>query len=154
MTAGVRARTTVAAVLVVGAALIIATVAMELKLSDTLTAGIEDAATLTAESIAGAIEHGTITPEIATGDPDEEFVQVVDPSGVVIASTDNLGGRDPVADLEGGETTVVEGLPLDEGEGEFIVVAHTTATDEGMQTVLVGRALEPVSESTGAVAGF
>ena len=154
MTAGVRARTTVAAVLVVGAALIIATVAMELKLRDTLTAGIEDAATLTAESIAGAIEHGTITPEIATGDPDEEFVQVVDPSGVVIASTDNLGGRDPVADLEGGETTVVEGLPLDEGEGEFLVVAHTTATDEGMQTVLVGRALEPVSESTGAVAGF
>ena len=80
-------------------------------------------------------------------------MQVVDPSGVVIASTDNLGGRDPVADLEGGETTVVEGLPLDEGEGEFVVV-HTTATDEGMQTVLVGRALEPVSESTGAVAGF
>ena len=81
-------------------------------------------------------------------------MQVVDPSGVVIASTDNLAGRDPVADLEGGETTVVEGLPLDEGEGEFLVVAQTTATDEGMQTVLVGRALEPVSESTGAVAGF
>jgi signal transduction histidine kinase len=157
MTAGVRVRTAVAAVLVVGAALIVATVLMEIRLRNTLTSSIEDAAGLTAESIAGAIQQDTIMPVIETGDPDEEFVQVVSPAGDVVAATENLSGWEPVVDVEGledGDSVVVEDLPIDEGEGAFIVVAEITGTDEGMSTVLVGRALEPVGESTGAVAGY
>ncbi|HET9311969.1 MAG TPA: histidine kinase dimerization/phospho-acceptor domain-containing protein, partial [Actinomycetota bacterium] len=154
MTAGVRVRTTVAAVLVVGAALIIATVVMEIRLRNTLRKSIEDAAVLTAESIAGAIEHGTIMPVIETGDADEEFVQVVDPAGVVVAATENLIGRTPVAEIDGGDSRVVEDLPFEEGEGAFMVVAAPVTTDAGSRTVLVGRALEPVDESTEAVAGF
>jgi len=152
MTAGVRVRTTAAAVLVVGTALVLATVALELRLRNQLTAGIEDAAHLTAESIAGAIMHGTIPPVIETGDADEEFVQVVDAAGVVTSTTVNLGGRAPVADLEDGQSIVVGDLPFEDEVGDFVVVAVTAPTDEGIRTVLVGRALEPVSESTGAVA--
>jgi signal transduction histidine kinase len=152
MTAGVRVGTTVIAVLVVGTALVLATVALELRLRNQLTTGIEDAAQLTAESIAGAIMHGTIPPVIETGDADEEFVQVVDAAGVVISTTENLGGRAPVAQLEDNESIIVGNLPFEDEEGDFLVVAESAPTDDGIRKVLVGRALEPVGESTGAVA--
>jgi len=154
VTAGVRVRTTLTAVLVVGTALVLATVALELRLRDQLTAGIEDAAFLTAESIAGTIMQGTIPPVIDTGDLDDEFVQVVDAAGAVLSTTENLGGRAPVAELEDGESAVIADLPFEDGEGDFLVVAVTAQTEEGIRTVLVGRALEPVGESTGAVAGL
>ncbi|HJR98374.1 MAG TPA: ATP-binding protein [Actinomycetota bacterium] len=154
MTAGVRVRTTLTAVLVVGTALVLATVALELRLRDQLTAGIEDAAFLTAESIAGTIMQGTIPPVIDTGDLDDEFVQVVDAAGAVVSTTENLGGRAVVAELEDDESIVIADLPFEDGEGDFLVVAVTASTDEGIRKILVGRALEPVGESTGAVAGL
>ena len=154
VTAGVRVRTTLTAVLVVGTALVLATVALELRLRDQLTAGIEDAAFLTAESIAGTIMQGTIPPVIDTGDLDDEFVQVVDAAGAVVSTTENLGGRAVVAELEDDESIVIADLPFEDGEGDFLVVAVTASTDEGIRKILVGRALEPVGESTGAVAGL
>jgi ABC-type lipoprotein release transport system permease subunit len=148
-TTGVRVRTTIVAVLAVGAALVVTAVIMEVRLRNTLTSDIEDAAQLTAQAIAGAIEHGSIPPTIETGDADEEFIQVMDPAGVVISATENLSGRTPVVtDLENDEGVVVEGLPFEDGDGRFIVVAKTAPTDQGPHTVVVGRALEEVSDAT------
>jgi signal transduction histidine kinase len=152
-TTGVRVRTTIVAVLAVGAALVVTAVIMEVRLRNTLTSDIEDAAQLTAQAIAGAIEHGSIPPTIETGDADEEFIQVMDPAGVVISATENLSGRTPVVtDLENDEGVVVEGLPFEDGDGRFIVVAKTAPTDQGPHTVVVGRALEEVSDATNEVA--
>ena len=53
--AGVRVRTTVAAVLVVGAALVIASAGMVVQPRRTLTENIRDAAEITATSIADTI---------------------------------------------------------------------------------------------------
>ena len=152
LSAGVRVRTTAAAVLVVGAALVFASVYMVVKLRDSLTSGIHDAATLTAQSIASANEHGTIGAVIETGDVEDEFVQLVDPVEGVVATTPNLGSGTPVVGLAPGENTTIEGLPFE--DGPFYVVAVRAPTDEGMRRVIVGRTLEPVADSTKAVAEF
>ncbi|MGH2538887.1 MAG: sensor histidine kinase [Actinomycetota bacterium] len=152
LSAGVRVRTTAAAVLVVGAALVFASVYMVVKLRDSLTSGIHDAATLTAQSIATANESGTIGAVIETGDVEDEFVQLVDPVDGVVATTTNLSSGTPVVDLEPGENKTIEGLPFE--DGPFYVVAVRAPTDEGMRRVIVGRTLEPVADSTKAVAEF
>jgi signal transduction histidine kinase len=152
LSSGVRVRTTVAAVLVVGAALVFASVFMVVKLRDSLTSGIHDAATLTAEGIAETIKQETIGTLIETGDVEDEFVQIVDPGDGVVATTENLGTGTPVVDLEPGENTTVAGLPFE--DGPFYVVSIRAPTPEGMRRVVVGRTLEPVADSTKAVAGF
>ena len=86
--AGVRVRTTVAAVLVVGAALVIASAGMVVQLR-TLTENIRDAAEITATSIADTIAQDELRHVIPGGE-DDEFVQVIDPEDGVVASTANL----------------------------------------------------------------
>ncbi len=151
VTSGVRVRTTAAAALVVGAALVLAGAIMVAQLRSSLTTGIRDAAQLTAESIAATVMAGELGDVIETGDEDEEFVQVIDPAEGVVATTANLAGRTPVLVLEPGETTRVEGLPFE--DGPFIAVAVAAISDDARQTVVVGRTLEPVEESAGAVIG-
>ena len=87
--AGVRVRTTVAAVLVVGAALVIASAGMVVQLRRTLTENIRDAAEITATSIADTIAQDELRHVIPGGE-DDEFVQVIDPEDGVVASTANL----------------------------------------------------------------
>ena len=65
LSAGVRVRTTAAAVLVVGAALVFASVYMVVKLRDSLTSGIHDAATLTAQELPG--DAVLYVPRTSTG---------------------------------------------------------------------------------------
>jgi signal transduction histidine kinase len=148
--AGVRARTTVAAVLVVGAALIIAGAGMVWKLRGDLTTNIRDAAELSALSIAESIEQGELVDPIAVGDEDEEFAQVVDAGGDVVASTTNLPDRNPVVDIAPNETKRVE-VPAVEDYPFIVVGEQAVLSDGSTQTVLVGRTLEPVAESVDAV---
>ncbi|MGZ8632132.1 MAG: sensor histidine kinase [Actinomycetota bacterium] len=151
LAAGVRVRTTLAAVLVVGAALVIASAGMVWQLRGSLTENIEDAAQLTAETIADTIMNDELPEVIETGDEDEEFVQVIDPNDGVVASTTNLSGPTPAVDLQPGQSQRVEGLPFE--DGPFVVVAVNAPSPAGPWTVVVGRTLEPVSDSTTAVVG-
>lgn len=148
--AGVRVRTTIASMLVVGAALVIAGVGMVWQLRNTLTENIRDAADLTAMSIAASVEQGELDEQIAIGDEDEEFAQVVDPEGVVLASTSNLPSRTPVVDLAPQETARVN-VPTIEDHPFIVVGEQAVLPDGSTQTVVVGRTLEPVAESVGAV---
>ena len=149
--AGVRVRTTLAAVLVVGAALVIASAGMVWQLRRSLTDNIRDAAQLTAETIADTIMDDESSDVIESGDADEEFVQVIDPTGRVVASTANMKGSAPAVDLQANRNTRIEGLPFE--DGPFMVVAVAVPLPEGPQTVLVGRTLEPVADTTSAVIG-
>jgi signal transduction histidine kinase len=151
--AGVRVRTTVAAVLVVGAALIVASAGMVWKLRSDLTASITDAARLSAHSIADMIAQDGLEDVISVGDEDEEFAQVVDPEGGrVVATTLNLADHTtPVVDIQPHETKRVGGMPFE--DGPFVVVAVPARTDDESLTVVVGRTLEPVGESTGFLLG-
>ena len=77
----IRVRTTAVAVLVVGISLLVAAIAMVAFLDRSLRGRVRTEGIVRAEAIAGELATGasTFTP----GDPDEEFVQVLDADGNV-----------------------------------------------------------------------
>ncbi|MGH2828462.1 MAG: sensor histidine kinase, partial [Actinomycetota bacterium] len=143
-------RTTAAAVLVVGIALIIGAIAMVITLRSSLRRDVEAAARLRASDVVTAIEGGTDPGTLALGDDDDSFVQVVNASGEVLASSSRLTGTPPMARLSPGDSLEVEGVPTEEDD-PFMVVAKAADTGNDRFTVLVGRTLDPVEESGAAV---
>ena len=139
----VRVRTTAGAVIVVGVALIAASVAMVLLLRQSLTDDVRAAAAQRAASIAAReVDLG------ALGGGDEEFVQVLDASGEVVAASENLEGEPAVVRLDPGKSESVDDVPFD--DDAFMVVAARA----GERVVIAGRSLERVTESTDAVVGL
>jgi signal transduction histidine kinase len=147
----VRLRTTLMAALVVGVALVVAAVAMVILLRRSLTADVRASALLRARSVADELAAGGPEEEIPAG-VEEEFVQVLDRAGRVVASSANLEGRPPVARPPVGEARRVEGLPFE--DDPFLTVAISGTSPRGPATVIVGRTLETVTESTESVAGL
>ncbi len=147
----VRARTTSAAVLVVAVVLLLGAVALVLSLRGVLTREVRTAAELRAEQAVAALESGSDPGAVATSDDDELFVQVVDGGGVVVAASRNVSGQPAAADPEPGTVTET-GVTFD--DDEFLVVAQAAETGDTQLTVLVGRSLDRVTESTRAVTGL
>lgn len=146
----VRVRTTGAAVVVVGVAIVIGSVALVGTLRDALVGDVRDATELRAREIAATLETGE-SPALAIGEADEEFIQVLGPGGVVVAASDNVEDLPVLVRLSPGESTVFE-PPI--GDDDF--VAYATAADgPGPElTVIFGRSLDEVSDSTEAVTGL
>jgi signal transduction histidine kinase len=149
-TGSIRIRTTAAAVLVVGVSLVIAAMAMVIVLKRSLRDHVQSSAHIRAEAIADELELGASVT--AVGDPDEEFVQVVDAEGRVVRASPNMAGEGPIARLKPGQARSVEPVPFE--TGPFMVVASRSAGPEGPLTVIVGRSLEGVTEAAAAVTGL
>lgn len=148
----IRVRTTAAAVLVVGAALLVAAMALVTLLERSLRENALTSATIRADAIAEELNSGVRADELVLGAPieDEEFVQVLRPDGSVASASPNVAGRRAVVDLEKDESRTIpprsppDVEPLDD---PFIVTA--TATTAGPELrVVVGRNLEPVHEAS------
>jgi signal transduction histidine kinase len=141
-------RTTAAAVIAVAVALLVTAVTMVLLLRRSLTADVRSAAWLRARAIANeaSLEQGT---RIAVGDEEEEFIQVVDAGGQVVASSANVAGRPVVVDVKPYQPRRIEGLPFE--DDPFVAVATSAETPQGTLTVIVGRSLEIVTDSTAQV---
>jgi signal transduction histidine kinase len=148
-TGSIRIRTTAAAVLVVGVTLMIAAVALVVLLKRSLREHVQSSAHIRAEAIADELDLGASLAVTAVGDEDEEFVQVVDPSGRVALASSNVSGQMPIVRLEPGEADSVEPVPFE--TGPFMVVAVSSEGPRGPLTVMVGRSLEGVTEAGGAV---
>jgi signal transduction histidine kinase len=86
---------------------------------------------------------------IAGGDVEEEFVQVVDSSGRVVASSENVAGRPPFVDLRPGGSRQIDGLPFE--SGPFLAAASGVDSPQGRVTIVVGKSLEDVMDSSRAV---
>ena len=157
----VRVRTTVAAVAVVGVAMVVGAVVMVVVLRSTLTREVRAAARLRAEDVAAVLAagggSGVAGPgTLAVDDADELLIQVLDGGGRVVAASPNTEGRPPVARLRPGSSAEVEvpaGGPMDES-GEFLAVAAGADTPRGQRTVLVARSTEAVDEAVAAVGGL
>jgi signal transduction histidine kinase len=155
----VRVRTTVAAVAVVGVAMVVGAVVMVVVLRNTLTREVRAAARLRAEDVAAVLGAGSGAAgpgTLAVDDADELLIQVLDGGGRVVASSPNVEGRPPVARLRPGASAEVEipaGGPMDES-GEFLAVATGADTPQGQRTVLVARSTETVGEAVAAVSGL
>lgn len=146
----VRVRTTAAAVLVVGVAMVLGGLVLVGTLRDALVDDVRAATRLRAQEIAAAIEAGG-TPALAIGEADEQLIQVLGPDGAVVAASDNVGGLPPLVTLAPGASTRFD-PPI--GDDEFVAVAAAADTAAGEVTVVFARALDEVSDSTEAVAGL
>jgi signal transduction histidine kinase len=147
--AGIRVRTTVAAMLVVGVALVVAAVAMVGFLERSLREDVRTTALNRAESIAADLAGSGVPDVIDVGDEEEEFAQVFDADGSVVASSANLAGAGVLAVVGPGEEEIVEGVPFE--TGPFLVVGFAAQTAAGPMTVMVGRTLEDVGDATRTV---
>jgi signal transduction histidine kinase len=146
---GIRVRTTAAAVLVVGVGLVVAAVSMVGFLERSLRDDVRSAALNRAETIATDLAADAVPPVLDVGDEEEEFAQVLDSGGSIVAASGNLAGLGVMAALEPGQDGIVEHVPFE--SGPFLVVARSAPTPDGPVTVVVGRTLEDVGEATGAV---
>jgi signal transduction histidine kinase len=155
----VRVRTTMAAVAVVGVAMVVGAVVLVVVLRNTLTREVQVAARLRAEDVAAVLGAGSSAAgprTLAVDDADELLIQVLDGDGRVVAASPNVEGRPPVARLRPGASAEVEipaGGPVEES-GEFLAVATGADTPQGQRTVLVARSTEAVDEAVAAVSGL
>jgi signal transduction histidine kinase len=163
---GVRARTTIAAVVIVGLALSIAAVVLVVFLRGSLTDRVRDAAELRADDVVAALGSGTSIAALDLPADDDGAVQVVDASREVLAASANLGTDRALARPDDGDDARVDGVPLldidDDGDDDgdedepdaddverqdLLVVALEASSGGDGVLVLAGRALEPVDES-------
>jgi signal transduction histidine kinase len=142
----VRVRTTIAATVLVGLALLAGGIALVLAMRDALTDEVRDAARVRAADTAAALEARTDPSFVAVGLDDEDddaFIQILDGDGDVVDASPLVAGDPAVARLEPGESAEVT---VDDDD-EFMAVA----ADAGRYTVIAARTLDTVSESTSVV---
>jgi signal transduction histidine kinase len=149
-TGTVRVRTTAGAVVVVGVALLVAAIALVVMLRRSLTANVSTAARARADAVADLVEGGTSGRSVRVGDREDEFVQVLDSQGKVVKYSPNVEGRAALLRLAPGETGRLERIPHVDDD-QFLVVATSAGTPQGDVTVMVGRTLESVTESSQVV---
>jgi signal transduction histidine kinase len=141
----VRVRTTAAAVLVVGLALAVAAVGLVALVRRSQLDDARTAARLRAADVA-AVLTSTGSDRLGLQTQDDVVVQVVDSSGRVVASSPELDGLGPIADLAAGDSVELDSIPVE--EDPFVVVADAAETGDGRFTVLVGRGIDDIEEST------
>jgi signal transduction histidine kinase len=146
----IRLRSTVAAVAVVGVALLMGAVFMVGLLRHAHEDQVRAAARLRAREVAAVLRSGEAPGSLAVDDEEEVIIQVVDGSGRVVASSPNMRGRQPVADLRAGRTTRIASTPIENEPS--LVVAERARGREGTFTVLVARTV--VDESADLVTRY
>ncbi|MGB8857829.1 MAG: hypothetical protein WCC60_01170, partial [Ilumatobacteraceae bacterium] len=93
---GLRLRVTAVAVLTVGVALAVSAVLLVGLVRSRLDTAATTAATLRARDVAALAEAGALPTMLALPGEESAFVQVVDNTGAVIASTGNIDGEPAV----------------------------------------------------------
>ncbi|MGH9036621.1 MAG: sensor histidine kinase [Acidimicrobiia bacterium] len=152
LTASIRVRTTAAAVIVVGLALVVGGVMMTGLLRRALERDTLTSARLRAQEVATVLESGSGPGSLAVEDREDSLIQVLDQAGQVVASSPNMTGQAPVADLEAGGSVRVDRTVLE--DAPFLVVAEGARSPAGRFTVLVARSTDDVEESTRRVSGL
>jgi signal transduction histidine kinase len=143
----VRVRTTVAATVLVGLALLAGAFALVAAMRNALTDEVRSAARVRADDTAAALEAGTDPSFVAAGlsqDDDDAFIQILGGDGAVVAASPLVAGDPAVARLDPGAS---EEVPVTGEDDNFMAVA--AAADP--YTVIAGRTLDTVSESTSVV---
>ncbi len=150
--ATVRTRTTAAAVVVVGVALAVAGIVLLVVLRGSLDDSVRTAARLRAEDLAEEIERGVRPGDLTLEAEDDIVVQVLDDRGRVTAASPNVEAAPLVARPQPGRAVTRHDLRVGgHGPEDFLVFAERADLGGGAMTVLVGRSLAVVGESTGVV---
>ncbi len=136
---GVRLRTTVAAVVVVGLALLATSLEMVAFVERSLVAQVADEAALRAEEVADAGGEGPGPLDVA--DATEQFVQVVR-GGRVVGASVNVAGFAPLALPREEQQITLDTVPF--ASGAFVVVSVTSRDGD---VVVVGRSIDDVADA-------
>jgi len=143
---GVRARTTAAAVLIVGLALTVIGTGLILFLRQALTEQLDEVGYNRADDVAALARQGTLPVDLAAVGDDGHVTQVVDDSGRILAST--VGSGPVFAFRPGGDGSRVRTVTHLPGSSHpFRVVAERTDTPRGPATVYVASSTEPVDDA-------
>jgi signal transduction histidine kinase len=158
MQGSVRARTAAASVLVVGAGVLAAGVAVATLLHNTLLDDTDRAAVHGARDVAAIIQAGSLPERLpipSLPDHDQVLVQVTGPGGGIVSASDRmvgaplmLAGLPPPPGQRRSET--VRGLAIDP-LARFRVVALTTPGPAGFYTVYAATELGLVARSDAAL---
>lgn len=135
---------------VVGVAMLLGSTVLVGTLQEALTDDVRAATELRAREIAVAIEIGE-SPPLSVGEADEQFIQVLGPHDAVVAASANVENMPALVRLPPGESTVFQ-PPL--GDDDFVAFAAAADVPTGAATVVFGRSLDEVSDSTEAVTGL
>ena len=136
---------------VVAAALLVGAVAFIGIVERSLTAEVLASVRTRAADLAALVESGTPLDRLVDEEADDEFIQVVDEAGDVVAASEGLRGEPPVIGLESGESATTD-VPFD--DERFLAHAVRTRSNGDVVLVILGRTLEPVAEATRLVAGL
>lgn len=150
-----RARTTVAACVVVALALAVGALGLVVVLRRSLVANIDAAAGARAADIAAQAAQGELPSTLAVRGGEEALVQVVDGGGRVLASSANLNGQEPITRWRptgtGAAARTLRNLPIGDNSDGFRIVALAADSASGPVTIYVASSLEVVEESLAAV---
>jgi hypothetical protein len=108
----VRVRTTVAALLVVGVAMVVGGVTLVAVLRNALTGEVLASARSRATEVTADLESGTRPDALAVGEAEDLLIQVLDERGQVVRSSRNVQGLPPVARLRPGTSARID-VPID-----------------------------------------
>lgn len=144
-----RARTTLIAAVVMAVALTLAAAALLLTLHAALIQAADDAARARAHDLAALAAAGVL-PAVVTVPVDDDFAQVVDGAGKVVAASPGREGAPVVAFAPGEQTRTVHAWDNDREDHEDYRV---WAARRGPYTVYVGASTEPVMETVATVGG-
>jgi signal transduction histidine kinase len=151
--ATVRVRVTIAAVVVVGLALVLGGAVLVHVLRDSLTHDVETAARLRSRDIAATVNGGELSRTLAAARGDDHFAQVVDSNGTVVASSANIQGDARISTLDPGPNgyaaRTVTGLPA--GDSTFRIVARRVRAGNDVYTVYVAGSLNSVTNSANSL---
>ncbi|MCE5190593.1 MAG: HAMP domain-containing histidine kinase [Actinomycetia bacterium] len=157
---GIRARTTIIAVLVVGVAAAIALAALVITARSALTGQITSNAEARAQDIGLLAKAGSV-PDPIPGKGEALLVQVVDSGGKVTASSASINGQAALVDLTlaPGQSRTCKVPALAEsaggesaGEGgadagtSFLITGVGVSSPAGPVTVIVAASLDPVQQ--------
>lgn len=146
--ASIRWRMTALAVGLVGVALILGAVALVAVMRGALTESVLADARLRAAEVVAELDDGTRPGELLLPTSDDLLIQVLDADGGVVASGAEAPDTALAPQLAPGQSSTVH-VPSD--DDPFLVVAAAAQGPDGARTVLVGRALDLVEESTDVV---
>lgn len=147
----IRVTLTVVAAGVVAVALAGAAIVLLAVLRASLEQGVTDAARLRAHDVAALARSGNLPESLSFPGEERSVIQVVDPSGDVLASTANIDGENAISVPSAPASTyATRQLPIGDGQ-RFLVVVTSLDTARGPLTIVSAESLEQVDATLGTV---
>lgn len=146
----VRIRATIGATLIVAIALVLAGILLVSVLRRTQLDTIDSSLELRARDIEGLIDGGASLSTVAVQSDEDGFIQIVDSTGAVVASSENLGGEIPVSERPASWMGTEQ---LAEFDGASFRIGVFETDGAVARTIIVGSALDDAEQIAGVMIG-